>query len=422
MLDGSATTIAVFRGGIVLGGSHMSTRTIYAGGAATGPSNGMLSDVAIASVVNGFAKLKCPEANVISEVLSPTPPPNASGKGHGGAIIGTLLGLAAIAAAVGHGGGSGNSPVALGPPGPITLSTNSINLRVGGSGSSISVSESNYTGVFTAAASGCAGIATITPATGASFSVSAVAAGNCRITFSDDHGQSAPLLVFVIAGTMLISPQTLQLSTIGDSSNFIVSDSSSTTFSAISSNLAVATVTLIASTATAATFKVTAILNGKATIAVTDTLGGAGSVSVGVGQAPLAATPHATFAPEPQLPLDHAPPLQVPEPRTNAIATIARDMLVANTPRLVFPGIGISQVLRVTEKGYNGTISATTSDPSVAAVRQVLGAGDVRTVVVISRSSGRALIRITDDHGSQATVVLIVLPEPSHSVRDYSRP
>src|SRR6202011_5844050 len=121
-----------------------------------------------------------------------------------------------------------------------------VNLRAKGSSSPISVAESGYTGVFTPAASGCGGIATITPASGTAFSVSPVAAGNCRITFSDDHGQSAPSFAFVIAGTMLISPQTLQLSGVGDSNNFIVSDNSPTTFSAISSDLAVATVTLVA--------------------------------------------------------------------------------------------------------------------------------------------------------------------------------
>src|SRR4029077_19112413 len=118
----------------------------------------------------------------------------------------------------------------VGPFGAVVPSPSSVNLTVGGSNSPISVSESGYAGVFTVGAPGCSGIATITPASGTSFSVSPVAVGNCRITFSDDHGQSAPSFAFVTAGTMVISPQTMQLSGGGDSNSFIVSDGSPTTF------------------------------------------------------------------------------------------------------------------------------------------------------------------------------------------------
>ena len=392
LVDGEATTIAVFRGGIVVGGPHMSTKTIYAGGAATGLRNGALSDVAIGSVVQDFAKLKCPEASIISEVIPPTASPAASGGGHSGTIIATLLGLAAIAAAVGHGGGSGNAPANT-PRGPITLSATSLNLRVGGSNGAITVSESGYSGAFTVAASGCGGIATIAPSSGTSFSVSPVAAGNCRISFTDDRGQIASLLAFVTTGTMFISPQTMQLTGTGNTSSFTVSDSSPTTFSATSSNLTVATVTLVASTPNAATFNVTGVLSGKAMITVADTLGGGGVVSVGVGQPPLVAQRHGSAAPQP-----------LPMPGQ------ARGTMLVNAQRLVFASTGISQALSVSEKSYQGVILAISSDPSVAAVGQVLGTGDVRTIVVISRSPGRAQIRITDDHGNQIIVAVTVIP------------
>ena len=391
LVDGEATTIAVFRGGIVVGGPHMSTKTIYAGGAASGVRNGALSDVAIGSVVQDFAKLKCPDASVISEVIPPTASPAASGGGHSGTIIATLLGLAAIAAAVGHGGGSGNVPANT-PRGPVMLSATSLSLRVGGSNGAITVSESGYSGAFTVAASGCGGIATIAPSSGTSFSVSPVAAGNCRISFTDDRGQIASLLAFVTTGTMFISPQTMELTGTGNTSSFTVSDGSPTTFTAISSNLTVATVTLVARTPNAATFNVTGVLSGKAMITVTDTLGGSGVVSVGVGQPPLAAR-HASLAP--QL---HPLPAQ------------ARGTMLVNMQRLVFAHTGISQVLSVSEKNYQGVILAISSDPSVAAVGQALGAGDVRTIVVISRSPGRAQIRITDDHGNQIIVAVTVIP------------
>src|SRR4029077_16088445 len=111
----------------------------------------------------------------------------------------------------------------VGPFGAVVPSPSSVNLTVGGSNSPISVSESGYAGVFIVGAPGCTGIAMITPASGTSFSVSPVAVGNCRITFSDDHGQNAPSFAFVTAGAIFISPQTIQLTGTGDSHSFTVS-------------------------------------------------------------------------------------------------------------------------------------------------------------------------------------------------------
>ena len=514
--DGEATTIAVFRGGIVVGGPHTSTKNIYAGSAAKGLNSTTLSEVAIASVVSAFANLKCPEAEIISQVVPPSSPPVAPGGGHSGTILATLFGLAAIAVAAGHGGGGGsistkgapgpvqvtpaslsfgnigssnsmsftvsesnyggsftidsgactgtasvsptsgvagqsfvvtplaaggpcnvkvlddhggsaNVAVTVGPFGGVAPSPSSVSLRVGGPNGPISVSESGYTGVFTAGASGCSGIVTITPASGTSFSVSPAGVGNCRITFSDDHGQSAPSFAFVTAGNIFISPQTIQLTGTGDARSFTVSESTPTTFSAVSSDLGVATVTLVASTPNAATFNVTAVLNGKATISVTDTIGGAGNVSVGVGQSPLAAKRHALFASQPLQLLPSGRMLReddVPARRTMraAPATDARRVLVADTPRLVFAHIGISQMLSVTEKGYTGLIFATSSDPNVASVAYASGVGDVTTIVVISRRSGNALIRVIDDQGGQITVAVTVRPEASHAFPSFSRP
>ena len=506
--DGAATTIAVFSGGIVVGGPHTSTTTIYAGSAATQLGSGTLSDVPIGSVVGDFAKLKCPDADVISQVVpSPAPSPAASHGSHGATILYTLLGLGAIAAAAGHsGGGSGGAPtnappgalipapmslsfgdvgsgnsksftvresnyggtftidgsacagtasvsplsgtpgqdfavtplaaggpcnvkvtddhagsanvsVTVGPFGAVVPNPSSISLSVGGSASPISVSESGYTGVFSVAATGCSAIVTITPASGTSFSVSPHAVGNCRITFDDDHGQSAPSFAFVTTGTMSLSPQTLQLSGTGDTRSFTVSDTSSTTFTAISSDLTVATVTLVANTPNAATFNATGVLNGKATIMVTDTLGGAGNVSVGVGQPPLVARRHTgpMVQPHPRLPGASSPPVsQAPRARLvpTATTTPLRSPLITNTPRLFFARAGMMQVLTITEKGYAGVLSVTGTDANVASVGQAFGAGEVRSLVVTSRGAGHTQIRITDDHGGQLTIGVTVLLAP----------
>jgi hypothetical protein len=180
----------------------------------------------------------------------------------------------------------------------------------------------------------------------------------------------------------------------------------------------VATVTLVASTPNAATFNVTGILSGKATINVTDTLGGGGVVSVGVGQAPLAAKRHSSYTPQPAQASQPSTTgvLPIPEPQTAVATPMAAQVsgtLFANTQGLVFARSGISQVLSVSEEGYRGVIVATSSDPNVADVRQGVGSGDIRTIVVVSRGPGRAQIRIIDDRGRQITVAVTVLSEPS---------
>jgi hypothetical protein len=404
--DAAGLKIAVFRGGIVAGGPGVATRTIYAGGAATATMAGRLSDVPITTIVGDFSKLKCPGPDVISQVVRTAPPSSTKGHGGGiGAILGGLLALGAIAVAATHRGGS---TTGSGPFGPVVPNASTLNLKVGGSSGTINVSESGYSGTFTATAGACNGIASVSTSNGTSFTISPQAVGNCPIKFSDDHGQSARSLIFVNAGTQFISPQTMQFSGPGSSQSFTASDTSPATFTATSSDLAVATVTLVASTPNAATFSVASVTNGLATISVTDTLGGAGDVSVGVGQAPLAAQRIALGRQRQPMrsPHDIVTPPNLSQQRAGMPAP---DSLVTSMASITFLRATTWQTLRISEIGYTGAIRVTSSDPNVASVRPASGLGEALTVLVTARSAGTANILVTDDHGAQVFVKVTVL-------------
>lgn len=68
---------------------------------------------------------------------------------------------------------------------------------------SVTVSESGYTGTFSAQSNGAA-VATVGPASGTTFTVTAVGAGNASITFTDAAGRSAHLSVTVTISSGVI--------------------------------------------------------------------------------------------------------------------------------------------------------------------------------------------------------------------------
>jgi len=68
----------------------------------------------------------------------------------------------------------------------------------------VTVSETGYTGTFKAQSS-AAGVATVSPASGTSFTVTAIAAGTATISFTDSYGNVAQLAVSVTSTSGVIS-------------------------------------------------------------------------------------------------------------------------------------------------------------------------------------------------------------------------
>lgn len=114
--------------------------------------------------------------------------------------IGARIAVAVGAvAATGCAGSVNTTPVATPTPGAVALSTSSLAFTATGAANAASVNATqlNYSGAFTASTSTCGGIATISPASGATFSITPVAAGSCTFTIAGGAGQSATLTIGV---------------------------------------------------------------------------------------------------------------------------------------------------------------------------------------------------------------------------------
>jgi hypothetical protein len=103
------------------------------------------------------------------------------------------------------------TPLPSGVPAAIGGSAVSLQLTTVGSSAQFTVTESSYTGPLTAAngTPSCAGIATFAPAAGtgpsATFTVTAVAAGQCTIVMTDNHGGSVGVNVAVTTTSGTVS-------------------------------------------------------------------------------------------------------------------------------------------------------------------------------------------------------------------------
>jgi len=85
-------------------------------------------------------------------------------------------------------------------PSALTSNVSSVAFTVVGQNANFTVSENGYSGALTATST-CAGIATVSPASGtgpsALFTVTSVAAGTCMVTVKDANNQAAAVGVTV---------------------------------------------------------------------------------------------------------------------------------------------------------------------------------------------------------------------------------
>jgi hypothetical protein len=120
----------------------------------------------------------------------------------------TLTNAAGKTASINVGVAAGPSPSPSSSPStiPNALTISPATLSLLGVGSSFATSasvvlESSYTGTLNIASTACAGVATISPATGSgpalALTVTGLAAGTCTATATDTHGQTASLQITV---------------------------------------------------------------------------------------------------------------------------------------------------------------------------------------------------------------------------------
>jgi hypothetical protein len=85
----------------------------------------------------------------------------------------------------------------------LTVNTNQLSYTIAGAVLSFTASETGYAGTITASngTPSCAGIATVSPASGSgpstTFNVTSVAAGQCQIKVTDASAQTAAINVTV---------------------------------------------------------------------------------------------------------------------------------------------------------------------------------------------------------------------------------
>jgi hypothetical protein len=95
-------------------------------------------------------------------------------------------------------------PTATPAPAGVSLSPNALTFLATGAGSAqtVTASEPNYSGAFTAATTTCASIASIAPGAGSSFTVTPLGVGSCSFTITDAGLHAATLSIGVTATTV----------------------------------------------------------------------------------------------------------------------------------------------------------------------------------------------------------------------------
>jgi hypothetical protein len=263
--------------------------------------------------------------------------------------------------------------ITVGPFGTVTPAPNPLPLNTSNNTSqSVAVSETGYSGQFTAGSTDCSGIATFPAGPATSFLVSAVAAGTCHIQFTDDHGGSGTETV-VVDGTLTLSPNPLGFSDVNVTTPLAISETNYTgTFATGNSTCSgIATIGAPAGPGPSTTLNVTSLATGSCTFVVQDTDGQSVTETVNVG--PFGAVVPSTA----QLNLNTGGP-------TTGTFTIS-------------------------ETGYNGTFTATLGPTcsSVASVSPGSGNSSV-TFTVTALGVGTCGVHLADDHGQTALVTVEV--------------
>jgi hypothetical protein len=263
--------------------------------------------------------------------------------------------------------------ITVGPFGTVTPAPNPLTLNTSSDTSgSVAVSETGYSGNFTAGSTDCSGIATFPAGPATSFLVSAVAAGTCHIQFTDDHGGTGTETV-VIDGTLTLAPNPLGFSDVNVTTPLGISETNYTGAFATGNSTCsgIATIGTPAGPGPSTALNVTSLAAGSCTFSVQDADGQSVTETVNVG--PFGAVVPSTA----QLNLNTGGP-------TTGTFTIS-------------------------ETGYTGNFTATLGPTcgSVASVSPGSGNSTV-TFTVTALGVGTCGVHLADDHAQNALVTVEV--------------
>lgn len=101
-------------------------------------------------------------------------------------------------------GGAIGPFIGIASPGAMKLSSSALAFTATGAANAqtVTATQVDYSGAFTASGTSCSGIATISPASGTSFTVTPVGAGTCAFTIAGASGASATLSIGVTTTTV----------------------------------------------------------------------------------------------------------------------------------------------------------------------------------------------------------------------------
>lgn len=267
-------------------------------------------------------------------------------------------------------------------PSAILVNPGSVAFTAASQTQAFTATENFYTGALTATSTNCAGIATISPASGtgpaASFTVTSVGNGTCQFAVKDTFNQGTAVNVVVSPGAtqpLNVNPTSLTFSGTGGALTFTATENGySGAITASTTNCSgVATVAPGAGTGPSASFTVTAAGIGTCQFSVKDSTNQTAAVNVTVNP-----------------------------------STSGTNPLTNSTPVVSFTVPGQAANFTATETGYAGTLTQTNNCAGIATVSPASGTGPSAVFTVTAVAAGICQVTIKDSSNQVITTSVIV--------------
>ena len=283
------------------------------------------------------------------------------------------------------GGGGKSSPlsVTVAPLGPVDVKPSSLTFVTAGSGSAqnVAVTQSGFTGTFTESDT-CNGIATVSEQTNAggsaSYTVTAVANGNCMATFTGGNKETGPLPIAVNIpppGPVVVDPNALTFTSTG---------------------LGAAKIVTVSQSGFTGTFKETDTCAGIATVVPANAVGKSEFRVTPIAKGDCTATFQGGNNETGPLTISVAPPGSV----------------VVDPSALTFDKTGPtnSQTTNVSQSGYSGSFTQVNNCSGIASVSAASNAAGKATYRVTPIAKGTCTVTFTGSPGESAPLSVSVTP------------
>jgi outer membrane lipoprotein SlyB len=279
-------------------------------------------------------------------------------------------------------------------PAPILVNPASVAFTASSQTQAFTATENFYTGTLTAASTNCAGIATISPASGtgpaASFTITSVGNGTCQFAVKDTFNQGTSVNVVVSPGAtqpLNVNPTGLTLNGAGGALTFTATENGySGTITPSTTNCGgVATISPASGTGPSASFTVTAVAPGTCQFSVKDATNQTAAVNVTVNP-----------------------------------STSTTNPLTTNNAGLAFTSAGQAATFTASETGYGGTLTQSSNCAGIATVTPASGTGPSASFTVTAVAAGICQVTVKDA-SNQVITVSVGVTTTSITVSSHGR-